>query len=217
MTGTVLTPPSAPTSCGPMRPSAHGTSGEDGPQTHPNPPPTRSTLRHSTPRQARHSSTQLDTARQCTRMVTVKEPPTAPDSRPRHSTSVSGLSSRQWPDSGPTVARQRPTAPDTPTVRAQHTLACTCATCACVHAHVTCACACVHAHVHVMCMHMCVLCVCAGPRVRHFSPQTRRESRCPARAAPPYTRLLYWHQKYGMSRAWHGSQITSLTQCTLCQ
>ena len=52
-------------------------------------------------------------------MVTVKEPPTAPDSRPRHSTSVSGLSSRQWPDSGPTVARQRPTAPDTPTVRAQ--------------------------------------------------------------------------------------------------
>ena len=52
-------------------------------------------------------------------MVTVKEPPTAPDSRPRHSTSVSGLSSRQWPDSGPTVARQRPTGPDTPTVRAQ--------------------------------------------------------------------------------------------------
>ena len=50
MTGTVLTPPSAPTSCGPMRPSAHGTSGEDGPQTPPNPPPTRSTLRHSTRR-----------------------------------------------------------------------------------------------------------------------------------------------------------------------
>ena len=63
--------------------------------------------------------TQPDTARQCTHMVTVKEPPTAPDSRPRHSTSVSGLSSRQWPDSGPTVARQRPTGPDTPTVRTQ--------------------------------------------------------------------------------------------------
>ena len=55
------------------------------------------------PDTARHSSTQPDTARQCTRMVTVKEPPTAPDSRPRHSTSVSGLSSRQWPDSGPTA------------------------------------------------------------------------------------------------------------------
>ena len=55
------------------------------------------------------------------------------------------------------------------------------------------------------------------PRVRHFSPQTRRGSRCPARAAPPYTRVLYWHQKYGMSRAWHGSQITSLTQRTLGQ
>ena len=69
---------------------------------------------------ARHlGPAELDTARQCTHMVTVKEPPTAPDSRPRHSTSVSGLSSRQWPDSGPTVARQRPTAPDPPTVRAQ--------------------------------------------------------------------------------------------------
>ena len=26
---------------------------------------------------------------------------------------------REWPDRGPTVARQRPTGPDTPTVRAQ--------------------------------------------------------------------------------------------------
>ena len=49
-------------------------------------------------------------------MVPVKEPPTAPDSRPRHSTSVSGLSSRQCPDSAPTAPDA---APDTPTVRAQ--------------------------------------------------------------------------------------------------